>query len=267
MTISDCWFWKVKITTSYLFKATIISFFNWFLLYLDVRLPDDASWLTHYDVQGRGHGVVGAHSCKADAVGGTLNKTHRLWCWVEQQRLAASWSDSVEHWNCDSLEAAAKNNNDRNLPSRMFARDSDLPGWFRCEGSRGTEFPPDSPGSRRRPAASSRRGRGWSRWTCHPLRHTPPWEEESQNSSVTVWKEACLMVQSAKEIYCKGTKFNRLFIKCSMRHPGPRSLFLTPRFCPRKWRQCHLHLPRTKIGGSTRRRRIRKELFGNLKMS
>lgn len=34
----------------------------------------DTMWLTHYDVQGRGHGVVGAHGSKADAVGWTWNK-------------------------------------------------------------------------------------------------------------------------------------------------------------------------------------------------
>lgn len=48
-------------------------------------------WLTHYDVQGRGHGVVGAHSGKADAVGGALNKNAQG-CGVESDSkdLAAS---------------------------------------------------------------------------------------------------------------------------------------------------------------------------------
>lgn len=69
-------------------------------------------------------------------------------------------------------------------PSRIFAREPDLPGWCRCEGSRETELPPDSLGPRRRPPASSRPGRGWSRWTCHPLRHTPPWAGEQKKKKI-----------------------------------------------------------------------------------
>lgn len=187
--------------------------------------------------------------------------TDRTGCgvWVKQQSLAVTqWSDSVESRSCDSLGAAAKNDEQhkKNLPPRMSAGDSDLPGWFRCEGSRGTEFPPDSWGPRRRPAASSRRGRGWSRWTCHPLRHTPPWEGEGELISHQV-DGGALVVEPATEVYWKRTKFNRLFIKCFMRHPGlRRGFFLTS---PTKCAHFVFHLPKIdqnrKLHRKTKRRK------------
>lgn len=136
---------------------------------------DDAvSWLTHYDVQGRGHGVVGAHGGEADAVGGALNKTDSLGNGRDAQRSAAPRRDSrAEAKSSGGIKPVS---HCKAIP--IFAREPDLPGWCRCGASRETALPPGSWGPRRRPPASSRPGRGWSRWTCHPLRHTPPWAGE-----------------------------------------------------------------------------------------
>lgn len=131
--------------------------------------------------------------------------THPLWCaelrsrgrWCPRWRSRCSrwnlernaqdvvlnqtaWSDS--DYNCwlTASSCQEEQQQKKNPTPGMFPSDSDLPGWFRCAGSRETEFPPGSWDPRRRPAASSRPGRGWSRWTCRPPRRTPPWEEEPE---------------------------------------------------------------------------------------
>lgn len=73
------------------------------------------------------------------------------------------------------------------LISRSHVYVSDLQEWSQCEGSRETEFLPDSLDLHRHLSESSRRARGWSHWTCHPLRHTPPWAKSQNHESAGGW--------------------------------------------------------------------------------
>ena len=52
----------------------------------------DTMWLTHDDVQCRGHGVVGAHRGEADTVCWTWNKQKdcTMFQWGEEQDVTAS---------------------------------------------------------------------------------------------------------------------------------------------------------------------------------
>lgn len=141
-------------------------------------------------------------TCRAEVTGSLVPTVAKQMQSVEPWTKQTNW-ETVSHW---------KRFHCQKKPSGIFACEPDLPGWCRCEGSRETELPPDSLGPRRRPPASSRPGRGWSRWTCHPLRHTPPWAgEPKKKSSVTGWTEACAMEEAGTEIYFKGTKFKVCF--------------------------------------------------------
>lgn len=228
------------------------------------------SWLTHYDVQGRGHGVVGAHGGEADAVGGTLNKNRQIGKTVKNaQRRDVTQTrrqkevEEIKLWVTGIASTAKKK------PSRIFAREPDLPGWCRCEGSRGTELPPDSLGPRRRPPASSRPGRGWSRWTCHPLRHTPPWagEPKKKNHQSPGGRRRARWRKLAQKSIFKGTKFKVCFLLfwcCMCHHEG---FYWTAKFCPAKGSVLVIWRPLWSSSVADKNRNLQQELFCNLKVS
>lgn len=192
-------------------------------------------------------------TCRAEVTGSLVPTVAKQMQSVEPWTKQTNW-ETVSHWKCFHCQKK---------PSGIFACEPDLPGWCRCEGSRETELPPDSLGPRRRPPASSRPGRGWSRWTCHPLRHTPPWAGEPKKNHQSPggrrrarWKKLA-QKSISREL---NLRFVFLLFWCFMCHPG--GFYLTA-----KCSVLVLWRPLWSSSVADENRNLQQELFCNLKVS
>lgn len=148
--------------------------------------------------------------------------------------------------------------------SRLFAREPDLPGWCRCEGSRGTELPLDSLGPRRRPPASSRPGRGWSRWTCHPLRHTPPCAGEPKKKKIISHRVDGGVRGGGswhRNLFLRELNLRFVFLLfwcCMCHHEG---FYWTAKFCPAKGSVLVIWRPLWSSSVADKNRNLQQELL------